>query len=42
MLSHWGWHSVPIAIFPFAALALALIVWQIMRKRSEPNAPQVN
>ncbi len=34
MLSHWGWHSVPIAIFPFAALALGLIVWQVMRKQS--------
>jgi MFS family permease len=32
MLSHWGWHSVPIAIFPFAALALGLIIWQIVRK----------
>jgi MFS family permease len=33
MLSHWGWHSVPIAIFPFTALALALIAWQVMRKQ---------
>jgi MFS family permease len=31
MLSHWGWHSVPIAIFPFAALALGLIAWQVVR-----------
>jgi MFS family permease len=35
MLSHWGWHSVPIAIFPFAALALGLIVWQVMRKSKQ-------
>jgi MFS family permease len=35
MLSHWGWHSVPIAIFPFAALALALIAWQMMRKSAD-------
>jgi MFS family permease len=34
MLSHWGWHSVPYAIFPFTALALGLIAWQVMRKSS--------
>jgi predicted MFS family arabinose efflux permease len=28
MLSHWGWHSVPIALFPFAGLALVLIFTQ--------------
>ena len=33
MLNYWGWHSVPIAIFPFAALALGLIAWQVMRKQ---------
>jgi MFS family permease len=34
MLSHWGWHSVPMALFPFALLAIALIGWQVMRQRA--------
>jgi MFS family permease len=32
MLSHWGWQSVPLALFPFALLALTLIGWLVFSK----------
>jgi MFS family permease len=32
MLSHWGWQSIPLALFPFALVVIALILWLVMRK----------
>lgn len=32
LLAHFGWESVPIALFPPAALALALIAWLAVQK----------
>jgi predicted MFS family arabinose efflux permease len=30
LLANWGWHSVPYAIFPPAALALGLLAWSLL------------
>jgi predicted MFS family arabinose efflux permease len=32
LLANFGWHSVPFAVFPGAALALGLIAWSMARK----------
>jgi MFS family permease len=32
ILADWGWHAVPMAIFPPAAIALAMLAWLMMSK----------
>jgi MFS family permease len=36
LLANFGWQSIPYAIFPGAAVALALIAWSMMSKPQEP------
>jgi MFS family permease len=35
LLANFGWHAVSYAIFPAAAMALALIAWSMMSKPQE-------
>jgi MFS family permease len=35
LLSHWGWPSVPLALFPFAMFALILLAWLMLTRRKQ-------
>jgi hypothetical protein len=32
ILADWGWHAVPLAIFPPAAIALLMVGWLLFIK----------
>jgi MFS family permease len=38
LLSEWGWTAVSIAIFPAAAIALALLAWLVLAKPASTHA----
>lgn len=38
ILADWGWHAVPIALFPPAALALGMVGWLMLTRSSTTEA----